>query len=542
MSARKPRTDFDDQLDARLSAPSAAPAKKPRHRHSPAQIAALNELYEKNDHPELKARTELAEQIGMQVKTVNAWFQNKRASSKKRSMLRQTVNTPDAASASSAHRLAREISPASTVNTAPLDDDDYQQHPDPSSRPAPAAASSPSSGPSSAPVKRTRNRLTAVQTETLKNVFAVDQNPNRQLREDLAERIGMSEEAVQTWFSNHKARAKKRESRQATPLTAPPINLPPPTQHPSLPPQSGFAQPPRHLDELLPLDFDNLSPSPHVIRSPGHRVKRSASPYPTPRRNDDRRARSANQPSLTDVRPRRSRPEPYQLSALKALFTQTQRPSPDQRMRLAREIGMEASRVNNWFRNARAQRKRARATTTSAGAMRRSSDDSVSDEDIDMLMQDEEDIDMHDTESISDEEEDGEMGNERDDNVDGTEQMFAYPTPPDVAERYGMDNAPRPPSPTLAPFWPRARLRSQFGSPLGFQLPPAAFPAEMPYSSSPVYDPRVSYDGQTPYEVKNSAMLDDMDTYTNTTAKGSRIEDALLLLNFTRGSAVYVHW
>lgn len=42
-----------------------ASAKKPRHRHSPKQLEALNELYDKNEHPSLDDRTELAEKLGM---------------------------------------------------------------------------------------------------------------------------------------------------------------------------------------------------------------------------------------------------------------------------------------------------------------------------------------------------------------------------------------------------------------------------------------------------------------------------------------------
>ena len=41
--------------------------KKPRHRHSPAQLAALNELYDKTEHPSLEERTSLAERLGMYV-------------------------------------------------------------------------------------------------------------------------------------------------------------------------------------------------------------------------------------------------------------------------------------------------------------------------------------------------------------------------------------------------------------------------------------------------------------------------------------------
>jgi len=39
--------------------------KKPRHRHSPTQLAALNELYDRNEHPALDLRSALAERLGM---------------------------------------------------------------------------------------------------------------------------------------------------------------------------------------------------------------------------------------------------------------------------------------------------------------------------------------------------------------------------------------------------------------------------------------------------------------------------------------------
>lgn len=41
--------------------------KKPRHRHTAVQLAALNELYDKNEHPSLDERTTLAERLGMYV-------------------------------------------------------------------------------------------------------------------------------------------------------------------------------------------------------------------------------------------------------------------------------------------------------------------------------------------------------------------------------------------------------------------------------------------------------------------------------------------
>lgn len=42
-------------------------SKKPRHRHSAFQLAALNELYDRNEHPSLDDRTTLAEKLGMYV-------------------------------------------------------------------------------------------------------------------------------------------------------------------------------------------------------------------------------------------------------------------------------------------------------------------------------------------------------------------------------------------------------------------------------------------------------------------------------------------
>jgi len=48
----------------KVESPAEKP-KKPRHRHSAIQLAALNELYDRNEHPSLDARTSLAEKLGM---------------------------------------------------------------------------------------------------------------------------------------------------------------------------------------------------------------------------------------------------------------------------------------------------------------------------------------------------------------------------------------------------------------------------------------------------------------------------------------------
>jgi len=69
-------------------------------------------------------------------------------------------------------------------------------------------------------------------------------------------------------------------------------------------------------------------------------------------------------------RPRRSRPEPYQLDALKKLLHQTLTPSIEERSALALEIGMDIGKVTNWFRNIRQNaRKRGKRPGFSTGSV-----------------------------------------------------------------------------------------------------------------------------------------------------------------------------
>lgn len=86
------------------------------------------------------------------------------------------------------------------------------------------------------------------------------------------------------------------------------------------------------------------------------------------------------------ARPRRSRPEPYQLEALKKLYEETSSPSIEQRGALALEVGMEVSKVTNWFRNLRqTAKKRARGAPGARDGARPGQDD----EDFDMDAEDE---------------------------------------------------------------------------------------------------------------------------------------------------------
>lgn len=121
-------------------------------------------------------------------------------------------------------------------------------------------------------------------------------------------------------------------------------SLPPHTSHPSL------SIPPR-IHEL-----PNLSISSRSIPRPDT-ISLSSPRRSTPRRSSTPYSLSA---STSLARPRRTRPEPFQLEELKKLNMKTSNPSIEERSALALEIGMDVGKVTNWFRNLRqTARKRA---------------------------------------------------------------------------------------------------------------------------------------------------------------------------------------
>lgn len=129
------------------------------------------------------------------------------------------------------------------------------------------------------------------------------------------------------------SRSGYRESRQYS-------AFPPPSHHPSLvPPQMPYA--PTYPFSVRPAG---------ILRSPS--VSPSMEDY-IPRRSFGRSSVSYGGPGTTFSRPRRSRPEPFQLDALKDLFTKTPTPTIEERSALALEIGMDVGKVTNWFRNLR---------------------------------------------------------------------------------------------------------------------------------------------------------------------------------------------
>ncbi|KAF9074998.1 homeobox domain-containing protein [Rhodocollybia butyracea] len=329
----------------------SAGQKKPRTRHSQAQIKALNELYERDEHPALDLRTQLAERLGMETKTVNSWFQNKRASSKKRTLTRSpahydnTIN-PSTSSCVPAEldELDEEYLPAE-LSSRSLSSNEHHKDASPAFYPALDNTQEDQDSMN----RRSRIRPSADQVEQLKKLFNANPLPSTEEKQALADHIGMRYQSITTWFQNQRSILKKRhegdsdftaaseysfETRKYSafppPTHHPSLNLPPASSHPSLP-----AMPVRGRRSLSP---DSSVSSRRTNR------RRSATPYES-----------------LSTRPRRTRPEPYQLDALKDLYLKTAHPSIEERTALALQVGMDLGKVTNWFRNLRqTTRKRAK--------------------------------------------------------------------------------------------------------------------------------------------------------------------------------------
>ncbi|KAI3622398.1 distal-less homeobox 3 [Moniliophthora roreri] len=337
--------------------------KKPRHRHSPAQLAALNELFEKDEHPALELRQSLAERLGMETKTVNAWFQNKRASSKKR-----TVTRPLPDSDANSISLASNSHPSNQPHSDPdyFYDDIYPPYDYPSQHSNPPGRSQSQSANSDYPQflaendsmpRRMRVRPSIEQTEELKKLFSINPHPSTEQRQSLADRIGMRYQSVTNWFQNQRSIAKKKKEDdnpypESSNDTRTYSGFPPPSQfHPSLGLPPSTSRP--SLPSASSRSRRSLSPGYDDLQSRRSNPRRSVTPYSI---------------SMTS-RPRRSRPEPHQLAALNDLYNKNAHPSIEERSSLALEIGMDLGKVTNWFRNLRqTKRRHAKKAGTGSGS------------------------------------------------------------------------------------------------------------------------------------------------------------------------------
>ncbi|KAJ7044944.1 homeodomain transcription factor [Mycena alexandri] len=350
--------------------------KKPRHRHSAVQLAALNSLYEETEHPTLGQRTALAQSLGLETKSVNAYFQNKRASSKK-----QPRGTPyDAPGRPPSNRNL----PYSTI------DDDYY-YPPPEAAVHSAQQFRSQQAPHLDQDSRQRNQLTdhsqflsqsemrpsRLQIDELQRIYRINPYPTVEELGVVAERIGMRHQSIVEWFRTQRsldrrrvdvyptaspaiseARPSERHSR-VYPILPPISALPPVSSHPSL---AGLDSA-RRLSAITSSEDQPYVPAARMLRrssSPHH--NHNASPYGSSSTSTSASTTSGASTSTSGAaaaalslaaRQRRGRPDPSQLNSLRRLLSKTPTPTIEERSALALEIGMDLGKVTNWFRNLR---------------------------------------------------------------------------------------------------------------------------------------------------------------------------------------------
>ena len=172
--------------------------------------------------------------------------------------------------------------------------------------------------------------------------------------------------SITNWFQNQRSQAKRRKEDQhlvGTDSASNPIALPEPIQEPKL-----FSAIPlaTHKPSILPplpphTSHPSLSIPPRTHELPNLSISSHSNTrldsisLSSPRRNTPRRSATpySLSTSATLARPRRTRPEPFQLEELKKLNMKTSNPSIEERSALALEIGMDVGKVTNWFRNLR---------------------------------------------------------------------------------------------------------------------------------------------------------------------------------------------
>lgn len=237
-----------------------------------------------------------------------------------------------------------------------------------------------------------RTRTSPEQADELRRAYALNDHPTRERRQELADKIGMYVtwgcklvrvadklfrrlQSVTNWFQNQRSQAKKhREESASTPdvsalparrqpsssgdsLTSrmPRPPFPPRAHHPSLMTPDHEARPAllkipsAGVEDYREISTPRSRMSPPSLNSrvSSPRIRRHILPYARDPRDlhtdegkhyDNSSEGARAEDSLS--RPRRSRPEPYQLDALKKLLHQTLTPSIEERSMLALEIGM----------------------------------------------------------------------------------------------------------------------------------------------------------------------------------------------------------
>ncbi|KAI0785046.1 hypothetical protein C8Q75DRAFT_809588 [Abortiporus biennis] len=128
-SARSPEEEetssihesIDSVVPSKSSSRAAASqhkAKKPRHRMTDRQLERLENLYQEKTHPSRQVKMDLASDVGMDIRTVTIWFQNRRQIAKKAAAEGDTRRLP-LSTVTNIHRQASIASPFTTRSNTP---------------------------------------------------------------------------------------------------------------------------------------------------------------------------------------------------------------------------------------------------------------------------------------------------------------------------------------------------------------------------------------------------------------------------------------
>lgn len=342
-------------------------------------------------------------------------------------------------------------------------------------------------------------------------------------------------QSVTNWFQNQRSIAKKRKEDQdalnvltrdnvldrpsssrahtyspfppSSSVAHPSLSVPPAAGHPSL--SLGSLPRARRSPSLAPAVVDRS-----IDRSID---SRASSPRPGPYGMAERVSSASS-----SGRARRSRPEPYQLEALKKLFHRNATPSIEERGALALEINMDVGKVTNWFRNLR------------QSSRKRSKLGSGSDDDDDDVMS--VSVYGHDySRNVSRAASPASMSSdERDPNAMDTDYTDVRVKAESEQKRHALYTHP---ADSRSSDMASEEDAQEAVTPSPASSPYPAFPivAQLPQKSTPA--PQIRRDSSSTYAVNGLSPSSDMEKAPAQLPTGVRVEDALLLLSFSHNTA-----